>query len=146
MEPENDRIGRQLGEMDWRAEEGLLTKMTSTQLYAFFPQWCEEATELSRRRNREYASELDPFANLNRDDTLTGIIQEIANCFRRLQNYANYWNECAVFSKYGLKHPVREAPMSEEQIRDAETDLHNFVHLFRGLRIELTNRRERPPK
>jgi len=133
-------IGKQLGELDWRVEESLVTNMTRTQLFAFFSQWCEEATDISKQRNRSYASEEQPFANLNRDNTLTGIIQEIANCFKRLQNYANYWAERAIFEKYGMKHPA-EPPMSEEQVRDAEGDMHNFSHLYRGLRIELTNKR-----
>lgn len=137
-----NQVGRQLGSLDWRAEEGLIDRMTRTDLFAFFPQWCEEATDISKQRNRAYATEEQPFANLNRDDTLTGIIQEIANCFKRLQNNANYWAEVAVFERYGIKHP-EFPPMSEEQVRDAETDLHNFSNLHRGLRIELSNKRKR---
>ena len=143
--PQDEAIGKQIGQLDWMTEEGLIERMTSTQLYAFFPQWCEDATQLSKCRNRAYATEERPFANLNRDDTLTGIIQEIANCFRRLENYATYWGERAVFERYAMTHPT-EPPMSEEQVRDAETDLHNFSFLFRALRIELTNRRKNKVK
>ena len=137
----NEGAGRLMGEIDWRVEETLVDRMTRTQLYAFFPQWCEEATDISKDRNRGYASEEQPFANLNRDDTLTGIIQEIANCFKRLNNYAEYWKEHQILAKYGLKHP-KECPLTEEQIRDAELDMHNFALLYRGLRIELSNRRK----
>lgn len=124
---QNEKINKQIWENDVRLEEQAIIdaggEMTRNDLFLISQQMCNESLTLMRQRNVEYAPESDPLANL-RAFRMVSVCQEIHNCYSRLKRYA-------LADLRG-----EDKPMTEEQVRNAENDLHNFSLLFRAMRIQ----------
>lgn len=121
----NDAIGRQIGELDVRAEEVLMAgKVSREDLIMLHKELCEEALELMRRKNSDYAFGDDPFANFRMfgdKHALLGITFRMGDKLRRL-------------FKASLGEQLE---VSAESERDILLDLINYAVIWHGVKITL---------
>ena len=123
MPTNNDAIGRQIGEMDIRSEEHLMAGQVSREdLIMLHKELCEEALELMKRKNSDYAFGDDPFANFRMfgdKHALLGIVFRLGDKLRRL-------------FKASLGEQLE---VSEESARDILLDIINYAVIWHGVKI-----------
>jgi hypothetical protein len=118
-------LGRQLGVLDWRAEEWFIHKehlegkMKREDLYLMHQALASEALELMKKKNQDYATGNDPFRNFRTFGEL-GILVRMSDKIARLRTFL----ERGEFS------------VTDESCRDSILDLINYSVLLNGMLVE----------
>src|SRR5689334_14738138 len=113
-------IGPAMRDADWMVEMQILAEerkmMTREDLRLLHENLCEEARDLMKQKNEDYATESDVFRNF-RMFGLLGVLVRMSDKIARLRTYAER-------GKFTL---------ANEKVRDDLRDLINYSVLFEGL-------------
>ena len=114
MTVENDKIGRQIGEADWRCEEQLMAgNVNRNDVIGMHKELCEEALALMKLKNQDYACLDDPFKNFRYFGEI-GILVRMSDKLARLRSFVEN----------------KQLAVKTESIRDTTLDLINYSVLL----------------
>ena len=121
MRSQSEEVGAQLGVLDWRAEEHFIRGggMTREDLRLLHEALCEEARQLMKAKNHDYACTEDPFRNFRTYGAL-GILVRLSDKEARLRSF--------------IENGKLE--VTNESVRDTILDLINYAVLFHGYLLD----------
>lgn len=123
-----ERVGKQLGELDWHTERSLAKgTATRTDILAWHRQICEEARDLMVVKNRDYAADTDPLRNFKLSAQAAGISMAQCALVYLAENAAKYRS----FIENGGKSASRT-----EKLVDHIRDSINFNILLYAILID----------
>ena len=123
-----EKVGKQLGELDWHTERSLAKgTVTRSDILAWHRQICEEARDLMVQKNKDYAADADPLRNFKLSAQAAGISMAQCALVYLAENAAKYRS----FIENGGKSASRT-----EKLVDHIRDSINFNILLYAILID----------